>query len=145
VDARIWRRSRSRGLGSLNSTALRLGLGFQMPSCTHLDRVLISHLPGSVEGCEDCLGRGEPWLPLRICLECGKVGCCDDSPIAMPRTHAHSSGHPLIRSLEPNAALGLPHGSLCCLNMRHAPQPSRRRPLTSTATPSPSRGLVALA
>ena len=84
-----------------SSTALRLGLGFQMPSCNHLDRVRISQLPDSVEGCEDCLAGGEPWLHLRICLECGKVGCCDDSPNRHARAHAHSSGHPLIRSLEP--------------------------------------------
>jgi len=72
-----------------------------MSSCTHLDRVRLSQLPGSVEGCEDCLASGEPWLHLRICLECGKVGCCDDSPNRHARAHAHGSGHPLIRSLEP--------------------------------------------
>ena len=51
-----------------------------MPSCTHLDHVQITQLPDAVDGCEDCLAAGEPWLHLRICLECGHVGCCDDSP-----------------------------------------------------------------
>ena len=37
-------------------------------------------LPESVDGCEDCLATGGLWLHLRICLECGHVGCCDDSP-----------------------------------------------------------------
>lgn len=72
-----------------------------MASCSHLDRVRITTLPESVEGCEDCLASGGRWLHLRICLECGKVGCCDDSPHRHASAHAHSSGHPLIRSLEP--------------------------------------------
>ena len=40
-------------------------------------------------------------MHLRICLECGKVGCCDSSPNQHARAHAAGSGHPLIRSLEP--------------------------------------------
>jgi uncharacterized UBP type Zn finger protein len=72
-----------------------------MDSCTHLDTVRVEQLPESVEGCVDCLAMGGKWLHLRICLECGHVGCCDDSPNKHARAHAHSSGHPLIRSLEP--------------------------------------------
>ena len=51
-----------------------------MAICTHLDHVLVTELPEAVAGCEDCLAIGDPWLHLRICLECGHVGCCDDSP-----------------------------------------------------------------
>jgi uncharacterized UBP type Zn finger protein len=72
-----------------------------MPSCSHLDEVRIRQLPDSVAGCEECLATDGRWLHLRICLECGKVGCCDDSPNRHASAHAHSSGHPLIRSLEP--------------------------------------------
>jgi ubiquitin-hydrolase Zn-finger-containing protein len=72
-----------------------------MTACTHLDHVLITELPDSVAGCEDCLATGGKWLHLRICLECGKVGCCDDSPNRHTTAHAQSSGHPIIRSLEP--------------------------------------------
>jgi uncharacterized UBP type Zn finger protein len=54
-----------------------------------------------VEGCEECLKLGDPWLHLRICLECGKVGCCDNSPNRHASAHARTVGHPLIRSLEP--------------------------------------------
>jgi uncharacterized UBP type Zn finger protein len=72
-----------------------------MPSCTHLDHVQITRLPDAVDGCEECLAAGEPWLHLRICLECGHVGCCDDSPNRHATAHAQSSGHPIIRSLEP--------------------------------------------
>jgi uncharacterized UBP type Zn finger protein len=72
-----------------------------MTTCTHLDQVRVTRLPDSVEGCEDCLATGGEWLHLRICLECGKVGCCDDSPNRHASAHARGSGHPLIRSLEP--------------------------------------------
>jgi len=76
-------------------------LGLEMTSCTHLDSVSLTRLPESVVGCEDCLASGDPWLHLRICLECGKVSCCDSSPNRHARAHAHDAGHPLIRSLEP--------------------------------------------
>jgi len=72
-----------------------------MSSCTHLDHVHVTELPPAVEGCEDCLATGGKWLHLRICLQCGKVGCCDDSPNRHARAHAESAGHPIIRSLEP--------------------------------------------
>jgi uncharacterized UBP type Zn finger protein len=70
-------------------------------TCTHVDSVRITQLPPSVEGCEDCLLIGDPWLHLRICLQCGHVGCCDDSPNRHATAHAADSGHPIIRSLEP--------------------------------------------
>lgn len=72
-----------------------------MPACAHLDHVLLTRLPESVDGCEDCLLTGDPWLHLRICLECGHVGCCDDSPNRHASAHSQASGHPIIRSLEP--------------------------------------------
>lgn len=73
-----------------------------MAGCTHLDHVHIHELPAAVEGCEDCLATGGKWLHLRICLECGKVGCCDDSPGQHARVHARAAGHPIIRSIEPH-------------------------------------------
>ena len=72
-----------------------------MADCTHLDQVEVTELPESVAGCEECLKTGDPWLHLRICLVCGKVGCCDDSPNRHATGHARDAGHPLIRSLEP--------------------------------------------
>lgn len=73
-----------------------------MPSeCSHLDRIQIAELPEAVDGCVACLATGEPWLHLRICLVCGFVGCCDDSPNRHATAHAHQTDHPLIRSLEP--------------------------------------------
>ena len=72
-----------------------------MATCTHIDHVLVTELPAAVDGCVDCLQAGDPWLHLRICLECGHVGCCDDSPNQHATAHARSSEHPIIRSLEP--------------------------------------------
>lgn len=72
-----------------------------MPRCTHLDHVLLTELPESVDGCEECLASGGKWLHLRLCLECGHVGCCDDSPNKHATAHARTASHPLIRSIEP--------------------------------------------
>ncbi|HKE79167.1 MAG TPA: UBP-type zinc finger domain-containing protein [Solirubrobacteraceae bacterium] len=72
-----------------------------MPNCTHLDHVHITELPEEVAGCVDCLATGGKWLHLRICLECGHVGCCDDSPNRHASAHAAATSHPIIRSLEP--------------------------------------------
>lgn len=72
-----------------------------MTSCTHLETIALQKLPERVAGCEDCLRDGGVWLHLRICLECGHVGCCDDSPNRHATAHYHETGHPLIHSLEP--------------------------------------------
>jgi uncharacterized UBP type Zn finger protein len=72
-----------------------------MATCTHLNTIVVTELPESVDGCEECLKEGGVWLHLRICLGCGHVGCCDDSPSRHATAHHAASGHPLIRSLEP--------------------------------------------
>jgi hypothetical protein len=72
-----------------------------MPNCTHLNQIQVTELPAAVDGCEDCLAIGGKWLHLRICLVCGHVGCCDDSPNRHASAHAAETEHALIRSLEP--------------------------------------------
>jgi hypothetical protein len=72
-----------------------------MNGCAHVDQVTVLELPKQSEGCADCLAMGGKWLHLRICLECGHVGCCDDSPNRHARAHAAGTAHPIIRSLEP--------------------------------------------
>jgi K+:H+ antiporter len=52
-------------------------------------------------GCEDCLRIGARWVHLRLCMTCGHVGCCDDSPNKHATAHFHHTRHPIIRSLEP--------------------------------------------
>jgi signal transduction histidine kinase len=36
-----------------------------------------------------------------MCLSCGQVGCCDESPNKHATAHAESSDHPIARSIEP--------------------------------------------
>jgi uncharacterized UBP type Zn finger protein len=72
-----------------------------MPGCTHLDSIELTELPPSVEGCEECLREGGQWCHLRICLSCGHVGCCDSSPGHHATAHGQSSGHPIMRSIQP--------------------------------------------
>jgi len=72
-----------------------------MAVCTHLDHVVVRQLPEEVAGCEECLAMGSGWVHLRICLECGHVGCCDDSPNRHATAHHEGTGHPIIRSIQP--------------------------------------------
>ncbi|ERK73372.1 MULTISPECIES: UBP-type zinc finger domain-containing protein [Leifsonia] len=68
------------------------------------DRHLVSVRPVSPRTpgvCEDCVALGTAWVHLRLCLTCGKVGCCDSSPMRHARAHALHQGHPIVRSLEP--------------------------------------------
>ena len=51
--------------------------------------------------CEDCVKMGGRWVHLRLCLQCGHLGCCDDSPNRHATGHFHAAGHPVIRSAEP--------------------------------------------
>jgi hypothetical protein len=76
-----------------------------MASCVHLDHIrpVTPRTPG---GCEECLKLGDPWVHLRLCLECGHVGCCDSSKNKHARKHFHWSGHPIMRSFEPGETWG---------------------------------------
>ena len=60
------------------------------------------NIPTGHHVCKDCVAMGGKWLHLRMCLECGHIGCCDDSPNRHARKHFEVTGHPLIRSIEPN-------------------------------------------
>ena len=71
------------------------------PICTHLDQIEVTVLPETIEGCEECLKIGSPWVHLRMCMTCGKIGCCDDSPNRHATAHFKEGGHPIIRSAEP--------------------------------------------
>jgi adenylate cyclase len=53
------------------------------------------------DGCEECLRMGSDWVHLRLCLSCGHVGCCDNSPNKHATKHFKSTKHPIIRSFEP--------------------------------------------
>jgi uncharacterized UBP type Zn finger protein len=68
-------------------------------ACTHLDTIRVTQVTKTV--CEDCIKTGDPWVHLRMCLRCGHVGCCDESPNKHATKHFHHTQHPLIRSAQP--------------------------------------------
>jgi hypothetical protein len=70
-------------------------------TCSHLDQIRFVARPEHVEGCEECLKTGGWWVHLRMCQECGKIGCCDSSPGKHASKHADSVDHPVLRSIEP--------------------------------------------
>ena len=69
--------------------------------CEHLAEAPCVLTPNTPEGCEECLATGSTWVHLRLCLQCGHVGCCDSSPERHASKHFESEGHPVMRSFEP--------------------------------------------
>lgn len=72
--------------------------------CRHLasyaqERTSPVHPSG--HGCKECLETGDAWVHLRLCMTCGHVGCCDDSPNRHATGHHHATKHPVIKSFEP--------------------------------------------
>jgi hypothetical protein len=74
-------------------------------SCQHLEG-LGDVTPSTSYGCEDCLREGTRWVHLRECLECGHVGCCDNSPRRHATAHWRHTEHALVRSMEPGEDWG---------------------------------------
>jgi hypothetical protein len=72
-------------------------------TCEHLEKAdkRAHAAKPSGPGCEECLASGDEWVHLRLCLSCGHVGCCDQSPNRHATKHAHHTHHPVIRSYEP--------------------------------------------
>lgn len=72
--------------------------------CEHLaaaPRVCRPDTPGS---CSECVAEGLSWVHLRMCLTCGHVACCDSSEGKHADRHYASTGHPVMRSVEPGEA-----------------------------------------
>ena len=72
-----------------------------MAACSHLETIRYSTPAPGRRVCEDCVKVGGTWVHLRMCLECGHVGCCDSSPNRHATRHFHDTQHPLVRSVEP--------------------------------------------
>lgn len=69
-------------------------------ACSHLmQHHKITHADKHL--CEDCIKTGDSWVHLRLCMECGHVGCCDSSKNKHATKHFHATKHPVIRSAEP--------------------------------------------
>jgi uncharacterized UBP type Zn finger protein len=68
-------------------------------TCSHVDRLRDVQPSGS--GCHDCVLVQDTWLQLRMCMECGYVGCCDSSENKHALRHFRATRHPIARSIEP--------------------------------------------
>ena len=68
-------------------------------SCPHIST--LAPVPPNSTVCDECVARGDTWVHLRACLECGHVGCCDESKNKHATRHYRATGHPLIQTLEP--------------------------------------------
>lgn len=73
-------------------------------TCAHLaDTPLDARPVPAAQGCPDCVADGHhDWVHLRLCLDCGHVGCCDSSPRQHASRHWTAAKHPVMRSIEPN-------------------------------------------
>jgi uncharacterized UBP type Zn finger protein len=67
--------------------------------CTHTSH--IKNAGPRTKGCEECLKMGDTWVHLRLCRECGQVGCCDSSKNKHATKHFHATRHPIMQSIEP--------------------------------------------
>lgn len=73
-------------------------------ACPHVKN--LKSVKPRTKGCEECLKMRDSWTHLRLCMNCGHVGCCDDSKNKHATQHAHSTQHPVIKSLEPGEEWG---------------------------------------
>ena len=67
--------------------------------CSHF--INLKPVRAHARGCEECLRLGMAWVHLRLCLECGHVGCCDSSLGKHATRHYRHTSHPVVASLEP--------------------------------------------
>jgi hypothetical protein len=91
--------SRFRCVGS-DQPACAVDEGHIMDTCLHTSLARPNIKP-SGQGCKECLAIGTRWVHLRLCMLCGHVGCCDDSPEKHATDHFARTGHPIIKSFEP--------------------------------------------
>jgi CPA2 family monovalent cation:H+ antiporter-2 len=77
-----------------------------VPRCEHFAGVTLRHPPADATACPECAAAGDTWVHLRMCLQCGHVGCCDSSKNRHARRHHERSGHVLLRSVEPGENWG---------------------------------------
>ena len=71
-------------------------------TCSDLEEIDPDDLPDVPHVCPRCLATDTPWAQLRVCLTCGHVGCCDDSPVSHARAHWEETGHRVIANDQPH-------------------------------------------
>lgn len=69
-------------------------------ACQELTEAPMLLAPAGPAACVDCEREGTRPVHLRLCLTCGKVGCCDSSVGTHAAKHFAETGHPVMRSFE---------------------------------------------
>jgi hypothetical protein len=70
--------------------------------CQHFAALDLHHLKHDAQHiCPECVALGDTWVHLRICQQCGHVGCCDDSKNKHATKHFRATQHPVITSAQP--------------------------------------------
>ena len=73
--------------------------------CNHFDQ--ICNVPARTpQGCEECLKTHGRWVHLRMCLVCGHIGCCDQSPGKHATKHFQATQHAVMKSFQPGEDWG---------------------------------------
>ncbi len=68
--------------------------------CGHVETEVRVGAPLAV--CSSCVETGATWVHLRQCLTCGRTSCCDASPNRHATAHFRETGHPMVRTAEPD-------------------------------------------
>jgi uncharacterized UBP type Zn finger protein len=83
---------------SYNNTMTRSG-NESKENCEHFAGIDENKVSPRTQGCEECEKEGSEWVALRMCLECGHVGCCDSSVGLHATKHFNQTGHPVMIAL----------------------------------------------
>lgn len=71
-------------------------------TCSHSDQIQV--FEPAAPTCPQCVSEGSKWVHVRMCMVCGQTACCDSSKPRHARKHFDTTGHALIRSVEPGEA-----------------------------------------
>lgn len=96
------------------------GLQLQEKPCSHLGRIKLTQ--PATHACQQCVDSGAEWPALRMCLECGFVGCCDQSVNKHMKKHSEAMGHVIFRSIQPGEAWIWCYADSAFLSSRHLPR-----------------------
>ncbi|MFH8365647.1 UBP-type zinc finger domain-containing protein [Streptomyces sp. NPDC018031] len=72
-----------------------------MSECPHMIELPRPEPDPLSDTCTECHAAGSHPVQLRLCLSCGHVGCCDSSPYRHATEHYRTTGHPVMRTIEP--------------------------------------------
>ena len=73
-------------------------------ACHHLDQIRVVDPAEPI--CAQCASEGLTWVHVRMCMVCGEAACCDSSKQRHARRHFETTGHTLMRSVEPGESWG---------------------------------------